>query len=118
MDKFSLIPNGNEFEFPKDKKIVVRGELVMRNKVWKKKYSKEYSNPRNIVAGFVTKKQDTGVSPTDIDFIAYELLVPRDKNRYDQIQELQKIGFVTVETTQISKTKLTEPKLFEILKRF
>ena len=118
VDKFSLIPNGNEFEFPKDKKIVIRGELVMRNKVWKKKYSKEYSNPRNIVAGFVTKKQDTGVSPTDIDFIAYELLVPRDKNRYDQIQELQKIGFVTVETTQISKTKLTEPKLFEILKDF
>ena len=118
VNQFSLIPNGDNFEFPKNKKIVVRGELVMRNNVWKQKYSKEYANPRNIVGGFVTKKRDTGVSPADIDFVAYELLVPRDKTRYNQIQALKEMGFVTVETTQITKTKLVEPKLFEILKDF
>ena len=118
VDKLSFIPSGDDFNFPKGKKIVVRGELVMRNSVWKKKYSSVYSNPRNIVGGFVTKKKHTGVDTSDIDFVAYELLAPRDKTRYEQIQAMRQMGFVTVETTQLTKTQLTEPKLFEILKEF
>ena len=118
LDKLSFIPSATDFDFPKGKKIVIRGELVMRNSVWKKKYSSVYANPRNIVGGFVTKKKHTGVDTSDIDFVAYELLVPRDKTRYEQITALREMGFVTVETTQLPKTQLTEPQLFEILKEF
>jgi len=110
---FSMIPDGKDFE---DGKTVVRGELVMRYNVWKKKYSKTFSNPRNIVGGFVTRKKNTGVKPSDIDFVAYEQLLPRDKTRFEQIQELNRLGFTTVMTTQVES--LTEPGLFEILKDF
>jgi len=110
---FSMIPDGKDFE---DGKTVVRGELVMRYNVWKKKYSKTFSNPRNIVGGFVTRKKNTGVKPADIDFVAYEQLLPRDKTRFGQIQELNRLGFTTVMTKQVSS--LTEPGLFKILKDF
>ena len=116
---FNLIPSGKKFDFGTDNKIVVRGELVMRYKTWKRKYSDDFANPRNIVGGFVTKKTNSGVSPRDIDFVAYELLVPRKYTRYEQIRELKKIGFVTVETGQIKNAKdLTESKLFLELKKF
>ena len=110
---FSMIPDGKDFD---DGKTVVRGELVMRYNVWKKKYSKTFSNPRNIVGGFVTRKKNTGVKPSDIDFIAYEQLLPRDKTRFGQIQELNRLGFTTVMTKQVKS--LTEPGLFKILKDF
>ena len=110
---FNMIPSGENFD---DGKIVIRGELVMRYKIWKKKYSKDFSNPRNIVGGFVTKKKNDNVNPSDIDFVAYEQILPRDKTRYEQIEELQRLGFMTVMTKQVES--LSEPELFKILKEF
>jgi len=116
---FNLIPSGEDFNFPPEDKIVIRGELVMRYRVWKRKYSEDFSNPRNIVGGFVTKKTNSGVSTRDIEFVAYEKLVPRDETRFDQIETLKKMGFATVEVTQLSKnSELTEKNLFKILKSF
>ena len=118
-DGFNLIPSGEDFEFPPGDKIAIRGELVMRYRVWKKKYSDDFSNPRNIVGGFVTKKTNSGVSTRDIEFVAYEKLVPRDETRFEQIKTLKRMGFATVEVSQLSKnSELTEKNLFKILKSF
>ena len=51
------------------KDIAVRGELIMPVKTFTNKYSDEYANPRNMVAGRVNAKEiRPGLS--DIDFIA------------------------------------------------
>ena len=117
-DSFSLIPDGSNFKFPKEGKIVLRGELVMRYDVWYQKYKEEFANPRNIVSGFVTKKTAEGVSASDINFIAYELMVPRDKTRFEQIIQLEEMGFVTVMTEQIPKSQLTQKNLWSLLQKF
>jgi len=118
-DGFNLIPSGDDFDFPPENKIVIRGELVMRYRVWKRKYSDDFSNPRNIVGGFVTKKTNSGVSTRDIEFVSYEKLVPRNETRFDQIKTLKRMGFATVEVSQLTKNSdLTEKNLFKILKSF
>ena len=108
---FKFIPNI-------DDDLVVRGELVMRYSVWKRKYSNDFSNPRNIVSGFVTRKKLASVDPRDIEFVAYEMLLPRTFTRFEQIQELKNLGFVTVETTQVTKQQLTQTNLFSTLMDF
>ena len=36
--------------------VMVRGELIMKNQIFKKKYENEYANPRNMVTGLVGAK--------------------------------------------------------------
>lgn len=110
--------NGFKFIPDIEDDLVVRGELVMRYSIWKRKYSNDFSNPRNIVSGFVTRKKLAGVDPRDIEFVAYEMLLPRTFTRYEQIQELKNLGFVTVETTQVTKQQLTQTNLFNTLMDF
>lgn len=89
---------------PKPKNdIIVRGELVMKRQIFDKKYSKQYKNPRNLVAGRIGGKTvREGVD--DIDFIAYEIIgdgvLPSPS---DQLTHLKNLGF-TVVKSQILET--------------
>lgn len=76
--------------------INIRGELIMPIDVFNKKYSKEYANPRNMVAGRVGgKKIREGIS--DIKFIAYEIVGDGIMNKPSyQLEYLQQLGFTTV----------------------
>ena len=68
----------------KDKNIVIRGELIIEEEVFKKKYiEKGYNTSRNFVAGLSNtknvedlKKKDIDI--TDIDFVAYEVIKPEN----------------------------------------
>lgn len=52
--------------------VVIRGELIMKDKVFAKKYQHEYATPRNYVVACVNSGHLLpGVS--DIDFVAYEV---------------------------------------------
>ena len=54
-------------------KIAVRGELIIQEKVFEKKYSKLYQNPRNMIAGLIgSKTAREGLS--DIHFVVYEIV--------------------------------------------
>ena len=76
--------------------VAVRGELIMKNELFKKKYSNEYANPRNMVSGLVgSKTMKDGVQY--IEFIAYEVISDGKANRpSDQLEYLEKLGFTTV----------------------
>lgn len=118
-DRFAGIPHGKTFKGWDNGKIVLRGELVMPFQIWKDKYQKEgYKNPRNIVSAIVNKvekkKAKTEVSPSDIHFIAYELIAPRIYTRVEQIQQLSTMGFATVPVTQCSFNKLTQRYLWNL----
>ena len=76
--------------------IAVRGELIMKKAVFTERYSEEYANARNMVAGRLGgKKIREGMS--DIDFVAYEIVeLDICIDPFSQTQYLQSLGFKTV----------------------
>lgn len=82
--------------------IAVRGELVMKKAVFMERYSGEYANARNMVAGRVGgKKIREGLR--DIDFVAYEIVdLDICMDPYSQIQYLLSLGFKTVNYDVVS----------------
>jgi DNA ligase (NAD+) len=117
-DRFTGVPSGTNFTDWDNNKIVIRGELVMPYLIWKTKYQAQgYKNPRNIVSGIVNKvekKRDAEISPSDIHFVGYEILVPRKYTRFEQIQNLGKMGFFTVPVSRSTFKNLTQKNLWEL----
>jgi NAD-dependent DNA ligase len=73
----------------------VRGELIMKKKTFEKKYSDQYANARNLVAGRIgAKKVKQGIS--DIDFVVYEIVGEGlMETHLKQMKYLEKLGFLT-----------------------
>jgi len=77
---------------PDTPNITIRGEFMVPKEVFRLKYSDEYSNPRNFMAGVVNREKN--IDPTvykDIHFVAYEVLVPELKPSA-QMEYLEEIG--------------------------
>jgi NAD-dependent DNA ligase len=96
--------------------INVRGELIMEEEVFKKKYAKDYANPRNMVAGRIGAKT-IREGLRDIKFVGYEIvgdgMLPSSSEQLDRLDEL---GFTTVRR-EIVKS-FTVDSLMETLVRF
>lgn len=94
----------------------VRGELVMKNKVFEEKYAGDYKNPRNLVAGaFGRKHLDKNVL-ADISFIAYEI-VSEDVSPSLQLALLKDGGF-EVPHTVLHYNSMTITDLSDHLTKF
>lgn len=96
-------------------KIYIRGELIMNKKTFENKYSDEFANPRNMVAGRIgSKTLKIGIS--DIEFIAYEIvqenILPKPQ---EQLITLRELGFKVVDYSIIKSSELTSEKLLENL---
>ena len=117
-ENFSHIPRFSVDDIPRGGMLVVRGELVMKTRTWKIKYSADYANPRNIVSGFVTKKTTGGVSARDIDFVAYQVIVPRGMKRLRQLEYLLEMGFLVVKHKTVTKSELNLKNLNHALQDF
>ena len=61
---------------PKTKDITIRGDLIMKKTTFPDKYQSEFSNSRNLVAGIVNQKKIEPERFKDVDFVAYEVIVP------------------------------------------
>lgn len=72
-DVSSLIPH---LRLPKEHGLVIRGELIIKKKLFLLKYSNEFANPRNFVAGVVNQKTPHIHRLRDISFVAYEVIHP------------------------------------------
>jgi DNA ligase (NAD+) len=68
-----LIPYLN---LSKNKGVVIRGEFIMKKKVFELKYKNEFANPRNMVAGVLNQKFIDTNKIIDINFVAYEVIRP------------------------------------------
>jgi NAD-dependent DNA ligase len=101
--------------FPKSK-VVIRGELIINEKVFKEKYAKDSANPRNMVSGLVNAKTlKEGIE--DVEFIAYEIITD-DKTQLKatkQLKVLKEYGFKVVHNLILSQDELDAEKLSEIL---
>jgi DNA ligase (NAD+) len=97
------------------KDIIVRGELIIKDDTFKKKYIKEYANPRNMVSGLIgAKTMRKGL--VDVDFIAYEIVEKNTRKPSEQLEYLDKLGFTTVRRE--IKKNFDILSLMEILTRF
>jgi len=72
-DVSHMIPH---LRLPTTTGIVIRGEFIISKNKFKEKYSKEFSNPRNFVAGVVNQKKVSPEKVRDLDFVAYEVIKP------------------------------------------
>ena len=101
--------------FPKSK-VVIRGELIINEKVFKEKYAKDSANPRNMVSGLVNAKTlKEGIE--DVEFIAYEIITD-DKTQLKttkQLRVLKEYGFKVVHNLILNQDELDVEKLSEIL---
>ena len=111
-----------------DKLLAIRGELIIsldnydsyegdktNHKDTPNAQSKDgpSSNPRSTVAGLTNKKTiDPNITKL-IDFVAYEMLYPREVHT-DQLKEISKLGFTTVHHSLLKSIDF--PKLIDILK--
>ena len=78
-------------KLPNIKGIVIRGEFVISKELFKQKYSSEFSNSRNFVAGIVNKNKISVETLNDIDFVGYELIKPEFKPS-EQFQVMNKLN--------------------------
>ncbi len=78
---------------------VCRGELIMRDEIFKEKYASDYSTSRSLVAGLFNKKIPNKEMLKDVDFIAYQM-VTCDDDRMDAWEDnilfLNSLEFNTV----------------------
>ncbi len=84
-----LIPYLN---LPTNKNITLRGELIIKEKVFKEKYSKTYKMARNFITGIkntktLTKKEIDKIK--DIDLVIYEVIKPENLKPSEQLKFLQ-----------------------------
>jgi len=88
---------------PTQKNITLRGELMIKEETFKLKYKGQFSNSRNFIAGLVNRKKLTQVEIDilqDIDFVAYEVIMPQNLKPSEQFNKLAELKVVTVKNIQ------------------
>ncbi len=75
------------------KKLRVRGELIIKDKIFNDKYADKYQNARNMISGLVNASTYNDVF-TDIDFVVYEII--DNLTPLEQLKKLKKLGFNVV----------------------
>ena len=99
MDISYMIPY---LELPSSKDITLRGELLIREDLFEEKYSAEYKNSRNMVAGAVNSKKREIQKWKDLDFVAYEVIVPELKPS-EQMAWLKDNSVITVRNRTVDE---------------
>lgn len=97
---------------PSDQGLVIRGEFIIPKQRFQEKYSSEFSNPRNFVAGVVNQKTVRPEKIRDLDFVAYELIKPEMKP-YDQMMAMSEMSMEVV--MFLKEDKVSNELLSELL---
>ena len=104
---------------PTDKNITLRGELIIKEKLFQEKYSSKYSNSRNFISGLVNKKKLTKEDISilkDIDFVGYEVIKPENLKPSEQLNLILTLNGNCVKfIDSIIKEQLTNEFLSEKL---
>mgnify|MGYP002633222500 FL=1 len=80
--------------------IEIRGEVIIKTKLFDIKYGNDYKNPRNFVAGILGRDYSTPEIISDFDFISFEYRVHKTKlyESYDHgnnpFEKLKENGFI------------------------
>tara|TARA_B100000902_G_scaffold399987_1_gene474289 strand:+ start:4906 stop:8070 length:3165 start_codon:yes stop_codon:yes gene_type:complete len=103
---------------PTEENITIRGELIIKEKLFEEKYSLKYSNSRNFISGLVNKKKLTNEDINilkDIDFVGYEVIKPENLKPSEQLKFLSLKTNCVKFIDSINSEKLTNEFLSEKL---
>ena len=81
---------------PNIKNIAIRGEFVISKQKFTEKYSADFANSRNFVAGLINKKTIDSDKLQDIDFVIYEII-----NYTTPLTPLQQLIFLEKENVEV-----------------
>ena len=102
-------------KLPTEKNITLRGELIIKEKTFEEKYKTQFANSRNFISGIVNRKKLTQVEKEilkDIDFVAYEVIMPQNLKPSEQYNKLVQLNTITVKNIQsITYSELTNDYL-------
>ena len=90
-------------KLPTEKNITLRGELMIKEDLFKMKYKGQFSNSRNFISGLVNRKTLTHLEEQileDIDFVTYEVLMPQNltpSQQYNKAVELNTISVLNIQ---------------------
>lgn len=95
--------------------IAFRGELIIKESIFEKNWSKIFKNGRNSVAGLVNSKTINPDLASDTDLVIYEVVEPFYPIE-KQLNIVKDIGFITVTNKIINQTFLDFTLLSKYLK--
>lgn len=97
----------HNIDFKNYNSFAIRGELLI-SKFNFDKYSDQYENSRNTIAGIINKKniKDIKINFEDIDFVAFDILYPRTILPSEQFILLKKLGFKIPKYETINKLSI------------
>jgi NAD-dependent DNA ligase len=102
-------------KLPTEKNITLRGELIIKEETFEQKYKDKFANSRNFISGIVNRKKLTQAEKEilkDIDFVAYEVIMPQNLKPSEQYNKLVELNTVTVKNIQsITYSELTNEYL-------
>jgi NAD-dependent DNA ligase len=106
-------------KLPTEKNITLRGELIIKEETFELKYKDKFANSRNFISGIVNRKKLTQVEKEilkDIDFVAYEVIMPQNLKPSEQYNKLLELNTITVKNIQsITYSELTNDYLSDKL---
>ena len=89
----------------------VRGELIMANEIFERKYKAGFKNPRNLVSGQFGKKTINKDIIADIYFIPYEVIISGMSSQCpmsDQLQRSSLLPWIEMKRPDVSVESLTK----------
>lgn len=92
----------NDKRSESDQVLAVRGELMISKSTWDRKYASKYPNVRNFISGLVNAKHPEISILRDLEFVAYQLMMPRVRAG-DQMKFLESLGFKVVNYSLMGK---------------
>lgn len=100
----------------KKKHIALRGEIIIRNDIYAKKYSTMYPKARSLIAGIVNSKTPDQKIVADMEIVFYELIYPDGYDFTEQFKHISNMGFNLANHRVVAT--LEESQLPEILMEF
>lgn len=103
--------------------LVVRAEVIMSNEEFSLKYSEEYKNPRNMVAGAMNRKQTEQNILNSLQVVTYEIVSAsisgnseyQNNTKSETLSKLNELGFAVVPSFKVLGSQLTDAYLSEQL---
>lgn len=91
-----------------NKKVVVRGEVILPRKAWEEKVkAKGGANARNVTAGVMNAKKPDPNIAKELEFVAYELIEPKGYTPSEGMQWMEDAGFIVVSHHVLTESELT-----------
>ena len=97
-------------------KMTFRGELLIKKDTFNKKYSKDFANARNFVAGVINAKTIDIEKLKDIDLVFYECIEP-ELTPFHQLVFMEKLGLKVVKCLRFEQSKTSLKLNYETLKK-